>query len=235
VREVARYGAAVRLVDGLNWLPVAVGTVLLPALSRLRADDPERTRRLIRQGYRFLALGIFPAAALGTLAGGFILATLFGPSFRSAGGAFAVLLWAHFFAASWVLARQVLVAEDRGGYLSLLALIAGVVNVGLNFWLIPEYGALGAAWASLVAYASPFAAAAFLPVVRAAFLPAFNGAVRALAASCVILAGLYPLRHQHLQLFVAFAVAMPVALVVSRATTVSELRQLVAGLHSRSR
>jgi O-antigen/teichoic acid export membrane protein len=41
----------------------------------------------------------------------------------------------------------------RTGFNWIAATAAAVLNVGLNFWLIPAYGMLGAAYATLAAYA----------------------------------------------------------------------------------
>ncbi len=50
------------------------------------------------------------------------------------------------------------VARTRKTQFNWIASAAGaVLNVGLNFWLIPAYGMLGAAWATLASYALLFA------------------------------------------------------------------------------
>jgi O-antigen/teichoic acid export membrane protein len=35
----------------------------------------------------------------------------------------------------------------------LVTLVAGAANIGLNLWLVPRYGAIAAAWSTLVSYA----------------------------------------------------------------------------------
>ena len=35
-------------------------------------------------------------------------------------------------------------------YYAAIAGFSALLNIGLNFWLIPVYGAMGAAWATLV-------------------------------------------------------------------------------------
>ncbi len=42
--------------------------------------------------------------------------------------------------------------KDRTKYLPVIGWIAAAVCLGLNFWWIPRYGILGAAWATVVAY-----------------------------------------------------------------------------------
>ncbi|MHC4390422.1 MAG: hypothetical protein ACYS22_03785, partial [Planctomycetota bacterium] len=44
-------------------------------------------------------------------------------------------------------------ALRRNKLLPLWSMLAALANVGLNLWLIPRYGALGAAWATGISYA----------------------------------------------------------------------------------
>jgi Na+-driven multidrug efflux pump len=46
----------------------------------------------------------------------------------------------------------VMVASDRGDVTAWLSWVAVVLNLVLNLLWIPEYGALGSAWATLISY-----------------------------------------------------------------------------------
>lgn len=154
---LAAYGAVVRLVDLLNFAPVAVITVVLPAVSSLASTDPERIRRLTLRANRYLASVALPAGAVATVAGGPVLGIVFGAGFDDAGAVLAVLLWAHAFAFAFLVSRQVLVGSGRAGELARVAWVAAIVDVVLSVALIPTHSALGAAVASLVAYSAPVA------------------------------------------------------------------------------
>ena len=227
VGQLGGYAVAVRMVDALNFIPMAIGVIALPTFSHLEGYDEARFRRLSERATRYLALVILPLAVLATVAGGALLAVLFGERFRDEGTTLAVLVWAHFFAASWVLARPILIARHRASYLSLLAIVAAVVNVTLNLFLIPRFGGVGAAWASLVSYASPFALAAFLPVLRESFTVPLRAAVRPLVAAAILLAVLSPLPGNAAAKLALFAVAAPATLLLTRSVTAGEVRDMV--------
>lgn len=233
--EVGRYAVAVRLVDGINWLPVAAASVALPTLSHLAgtmgsssaSERAARARRLTRKGYRYLAVGILPLTALAAVIGGPIMAAVFGSQFGGSGQVLALLLVAQFFGGAWVVARQVLIANDALVYLVVLAAAAAVVNVALNLLLIPTYGATGSAWATLASYAAPFAVALAFGRIRWAFASAMTATVRPVVASMLILGALLLAAPAGAGVVLAaFVLAGPSAVLLTRALTVSELREM---------
>ena len=224
--ELARYGVAVRVVDAFNVVPIALGAVALPALTSRRNGG---AARLSSQGFRWLASAILPVAALGTVAGGPLLGEVFGHSYRSAGATLALLLWAHYFAFSWVLARQVLLASGRTGKLAVLALAAAALNIVLNIALVPAHGAEGAALASLIAYGAPFAVSPFVPALRAELSPAIAAAARPAVAVVVLLPALTLVRMvvgANLLIVPAFAVLAPLALALSGSLTRADVERI---------
>lgn len=156
-QDLATYGVVVRVVDFTNIALIAVSAVVLPAVSSLHNTDQVRIRTISLRANRYLAAVTFPAAAVATAVGGPALRTVFGADFADSGAVLAVLLWAHGFAFVFVVSRQILVGTGRSGELARLAWMAATANVVLNVMLIPTHGALGAAVASLVSYASPVA------------------------------------------------------------------------------
>jgi O-antigen/teichoic acid export membrane protein len=45
-----------------------------------------------------------------------------------------------------------IMVRDKTAYLPIISVFSGALCIGLNLWLIPAYGMLGAAWATIVAY-----------------------------------------------------------------------------------
>lgn len=145
-REVALYGAAYRLLDGLL-LPASASSSFIPG--EVASTDPRegwaRMKRLLLFG---LALTTVPAVVVIASAGA-MLKVLFGTEYVPAEHALIVLMIAA------VPSVLVIGATQALGVLrpaALPALMGGALfcNIGLNLWLIPDYGAAGAAWATLV-------------------------------------------------------------------------------------
>jgi PST family polysaccharide transporter len=52
--------------------------------------------------------------------------------------------------------NHLLVLEGRGKLILLCDICGALMNLALNLWLIPIYGALGASWATAVSYFTCF-------------------------------------------------------------------------------
>lgn len=83
-----------------------------------------------------------------------LLPVLLPESYHSVGGLTPPILAGYFFHALFSLFHLGLLQARRTEILALLTFGAAAMNIALNFALVPEYGAMGAAWATLLAYAA---------------------------------------------------------------------------------
>jgi len=172
--DIGLYAAAVSVVSPLRLIPGALGTVLLPRLAgALESDAAEFTAAVVRPTLLVMAATALGLAAVGAVA----IPLLFGAAYAPAVTPFLVLLpGVTLVTVSRVLARYF---AAIGNQRPLVILFTGVVllNFALNLVLIPRFGILGAALASLVSYACEAAGATALFLsysgrgLRATFLP----------------------------------------------------------------
>ena len=82
-----------------------------------------------------------------------IISLLFGDGFAAAVEVLRIHVWAGCFVfVRYLISQHLLITEQEP--LSLLSHgIGALLNVGLNLWLIPSMGIVGAAWATLISYA----------------------------------------------------------------------------------
>ncbi len=147
------YAAAARFTEVLYALPMAVGAVLLPRLTALHRDDGTAYWGLARRaGLGLLVAGVVLAAGL-SLGGHWLLPKLLGEQYRASGAVLGVHSWSLVFIALVSLRSRLLIIEGQSRWV--LAMSAGttLLNILLNLWLIPWWGAIGAAWASVGAWA----------------------------------------------------------------------------------
>lgn len=153
VEAVGLYAVAASLSEGWYFLPAAIVSALFPRLVALRGAGPgpfeAGLQRLLR-GLFFLALAI---AVLVQLLGTPLVTGIFGPSFAAAAPILKVHIWAGLFVfmreafSKWLLLENLLV-------FSLLTHgLGALTNIALNSLLIPRWGGLGAAYATLISYA----------------------------------------------------------------------------------
>ena len=149
---VGLYSAATKVSEVWYFVPMAVVSSVSPAIMRAK-DDPElfygRLRKLFSL-MTLLALVIGSLVALGSHA---IIHALYANGYNGAAPVLAVHVWASVFVflgvaqSPWDISKGLL-------KLSLYRTTAGaVINVLMNFYLIPRYSAMGAAIATVVSYA----------------------------------------------------------------------------------
>ena len=147
------YAAAVRLSELWFFLPGAVVSSLLPHLLGARAAGPEAYRRALQRAMDVNAAIGYVLAVPTVLLAPWIIRLAYGPAFAAAVPVLIVHGWTLIWAALGVVRGQFCVNEGLTR-LHLFATTAGaILNVALNWLLIPRYGAVGAAWATLAAQA----------------------------------------------------------------------------------
>lgn len=152
-REVGLYSAAVRLSEIWYFIPLAVTSATFPSIVRARETNrplyQERIQRLFSLMFVLATLIALPVALLA----GPAVALLYGSDFTAAAPILSIHIWASLFV-FWGTAQEPWNLAEGLMRLSLVRTIAGaVLNIGLNFLVIPKYGGLGAAWATVVSYA----------------------------------------------------------------------------------
>ncbi|HXF94913.1 MAG TPA: flippase [Gemmatimonadales bacterium] len=147
--SVGYYAAGYALVTFFLNLGTAYSLSLLPSLTRLRATPAGRQGLYHASLAQVFAVGL-PVAVGGTLLAGPIVSLLYGPDYAPAGLPFALLVWSI----PLCLARDVpimaLLAEGRERAVFRLTALAAVVSTLLNLALIPRFGLLGAALATIL-------------------------------------------------------------------------------------
>ena len=144
-REVGLYSVAFNLMEGTFFIPTIVMAAIFPGLSQAKHFSA-----YFRKGVLLLTLsGIAGGSAVFLLAE-WIIHLFFAAEFQSSAEILQILAFAIPLVFWGYLMTQSLVALDHNRiYLGITA--GGVLlNVLLNFWLIPEHGASGAAVATVI-------------------------------------------------------------------------------------
>lgn len=152
-KEVGYYTASIKLVK-LSLTGIgALGAVLIPRLSVLLLEKKgEEFNRLLNKSITFVGMFGFPMAAGLIILAEPIIYIFAGPDFNQSVLVAQVLApLVIIIGLSNIFGMQVLVPGGKEKYLLLAVLGGSVINVALNFLLIPNYGALGASYATICA------------------------------------------------------------------------------------
>lgn len=151
-QEVGVYSAAVRLAEVWYFIPTAVVSSVFPGIVEARAIGDEPFYGQLQKLYNFMAFLAYAVALPVTFIAGPVVNILFGSAYEKAGPMLAVLIWAGLFTNLGVARSSFLTAMNWTRLHFLTVSLGCVINVGLNFLLIPRYGGMGAVIASFVAY-----------------------------------------------------------------------------------
>jgi O-antigen/teichoic acid export membrane protein len=144
IGEVAIYNAVFRLVEALRLFPSAILAVLLPIVFGRPTGG-----FVLRMSAGLALLGVAVTAVLYPLVPQIIELT-YGPDFLGGIAPFRVLLLAFpFLALNYGLTHAVIGWRGQRAF-AVGCAGALAANIGLNAMLIPDWGATGAAWATLV-------------------------------------------------------------------------------------
>ncbi|MGH7775824.1 MAG: flippase [Candidatus Dormibacterales bacterium] len=230
-REVGWYEFAYKPFEALQFVPLAVQSVVYPVLAVYHASQPGRVQAAYERFFKVLVLLGIPVAV-----GTFVLVAPIGRAFHlypQSEPALRILAAAIPFLFVNSAFTAMLFAVDRQDLFAWTTAIAVVVNVGLNVALIPAFGYLAAAATTVVTEAA-FSAGAWWFVRRRHRLPWLRLSWRILLAGVVMAAVLYPLRRHSLAVTVpAGAVVYLAALWTLRAVDREEVAMLRRSLRPR--
>lgn len=146
--DIGRYAAAYRLFEGGVLLLAPAATIFFREL-RLRWQDGAATRGLLRRALGVVTVLALAGSAVAHLLAEPLLVLAYGADYAGAAPLFSWLLVAFLFLAPNYVLTQASVALGLERRYAVAVCVAAVVNVLLNLWLLPRFGALGAAWASV--------------------------------------------------------------------------------------
>jgi O-antigen/teichoic acid export membrane protein len=149
-RQAGLYGAAYRLLDQVQFIPISVMTTLFPLIASAYRIRRERVQDLLQAAAEYLTMASLPILAFTVVAARPIMILLFGRQFAAAAPALPILA-AAFVSISfgYLVGNMVVILELQRRFIRYAA-VGLVVNAALNVLLIPRYGFLAAAWVTLL-------------------------------------------------------------------------------------
>jgi O-antigen/teichoic acid export membrane protein len=150
-RELGVYSAAWSLSTLWYFVPLAIYSSSAPAFSRLKMQSEKAYLDALGQLFTLmwgLSLAVSIAMAFSA---GILIDLLYGTAYRDAAPVLALHVFSNIPVALGV-AQSLWITNERRPQFALYRTMFGLlINVGLNLLLIPRYGAMGAAMATLVA------------------------------------------------------------------------------------
>ena len=148
--DVGVYSAALRLVDVARTVAPAYARALYPILARLRAESADEFAALARRSLRDIVLLILPIVLVLSGFAQPLIVSLYGDKLADAGGVLRILAWSLVPTTLATTLAQILFAAKLQVVDLRVNIIASVFIVVTGAFLVPRWGAAGAAFAVLL-------------------------------------------------------------------------------------
>ncbi|HVY10322.1 MAG TPA: flippase [Mycobacteriales bacterium] len=178
VRQSGLYAVAVTMSEVAWFLPLAVGTVFTPGMTRLWRESQDRYAERLQDLFVVACFAAYVVAAASAAVGVWFIPLAYGHAYSDVAPTFLVLALANPFVFLGVIETIWTVNADRQGIAFARTALAAVANIALNLVLLKPLGATGAAITTVVAYAL---AAVALNALFSASRPIVRMQLRALA------------------------------------------------------
>jgi len=150
--EVGVYSVAVRLTETWFFIPMTICSSTFPAIMNSWAKDKELFYKQIQKLYNLMAfIGLCLAIPV-TIFSGLIIKLLYGAAYYKSGPLLSVLIWTVVIMNLASARTLYLISMNWTRVLFITLSFGSLLNIVLNYFLIPRYGAMGAAIATCISY-----------------------------------------------------------------------------------
>jgi O-antigen/teichoic acid export membrane protein len=145
--EIAFYNLGFNIAQRfMSILPTTLWRVLFPAMSSYFGSGNEsKVKRLFYVATRYLAFVSFPVGVAGTLLSYELIHYLYGHEYIGAQRVLQILFMTAIITSLSKPASAILYGFEKQGFILRYGIILAVLNIAMNFLMIPRMGALGAA------------------------------------------------------------------------------------------
>ena len=152
LEELGLYSIGINIAGLLVFFSYALGQAWSPIIMNIYYSSKKIFHQLVPRFFNYYLLFFFILAAIVSLFSPEILKILSTPKFYSASTVVGPLTIAMVFAASNQVTAMGITLSRQTKYFASCTICAAILNIILNFLLIPKYGMLGAAWSTASSY-----------------------------------------------------------------------------------
>ncbi len=170
-RAVGEYSAAVKVSELWYFVPTSIVKSFFPSVVKAKDTSETLYYDRLQKLFNLMAVIGYAVAIPMTFISTPTIALLFGQEYVIAGSVLSVHIWAGLFVTLGVARDPWLMSEGLTKFSAATTTCGAIANIILNFLLIPQYGIMGAAIATVIAQlVASYFANAFYPQTRIVFV-----------------------------------------------------------------
>lgn len=147
---VGNYAAAIRISEIWYLLPAVIGSSIYPAIILAKEHSNSLYKKRILDTIKYMSFLVIPVAILVSFFSDSIVFLLYGNNYTEAGSYLAISIWIGVPYLIFFITNQLLYTEKLILISFYASFFTAICNIGLNLYLIPIYGGIGAMLATLI-------------------------------------------------------------------------------------
>jgi O-antigen/teichoic acid export membrane protein len=151
-KDVGIYAAAVQLSEVFFFLPPLIMNSVFPLMIAKKDKSKEEYNNYIQYLCNIMFVLALSIIIVTYLSGYFLIYGLFGTAFLAALPILKIHVWGGVFVYYRAIYAKWIIAENKSKFWLIAQLSGAVMNVALNLLLIPQYGGVGSAVATVISY-----------------------------------------------------------------------------------
>lgn len=181
--SVGQYAAAVTLSQAWYFIPGIISGSLFPAIINAKKKDEKLYKDRLQRLYDLMVIIALSIAIPMTFLSDVLVEFLYGINFDQTGKVLRIHIWAGVFVFLGVSVQKWILTENLQRISTYNLFIGMVVNIILNYILIPKYSIVGAAFATIISQAiSVF----FAPLLFKKLRPSFFMMLKSLSLTSIL-------------------------------------------------
>lgn len=151
--ENGLYAIAVRLSETWYFIPSVVCASLFPAIIKWKEESKKLYYRHLQTLYDIMYWVSVIFALFMTFSADYIMDFLFENQYKGSAEILKIHVWAGVFVSLGVARGRWILTENLQRFSLVYISLGAICNIIINWFAIPKYGGVGAAWATLISYA----------------------------------------------------------------------------------
>jgi O-antigen/teichoic acid export membrane protein len=146
---VGWYSASYRLIDALGFIPAVLMSTMYPVFSKFHISSRDSLEFAFKKSFKFLTIIAIPIGIGTTILAEKIIVLIYGVQYSSSVIALQILIWASVLSFINYTPATYLTSTNKQRTLMIFTFSGAILNIVLNFILIPQFSYSGAAIATV--------------------------------------------------------------------------------------
>ena len=149
-KSVGAFSIAVKLTELWYFIPAAIGSSVFPAIVNSKESNDGKYYFRIYSLLSFMVLFTIIVSVPTICFSDFLISSLYGVEYKDAIPVLKIYIWATVFVSIGIVSSKWFILENLNKITLYRCIIGVIVNILLNFWLIPIFGIAGAAFSTVI-------------------------------------------------------------------------------------